>query len=76
MQIISKETDRLIGLVEELLDFSKLQQNEMKLVKGIVNLRELLQEIMLNLWTKAEKKGIQIKLETDENRFSTGMPTA
>ena len=75
MQIISKETDRLIGLVEELLDFSKLQQNEMKLVKGIVNLRELLQEIMLNLWTKAEK-GIQIKLETDENRFSTGMPTA
>jgi signal transduction histidine kinase len=72
MQIITKETDRLIGLVEELLDFSKLQQNEMKLVKGIVNLRELLQEIMLNLWTKAEKKGIQIKLETDEKPIIYG----
>ncbi|WP_411553456.1 sensor histidine kinase [Paenibacillus lautus] len=72
MQIISKETDRLIGLVEELLDFSKLQQNEMKLVKGIVNLRELLQEIMLNLWTKAEKKGVQIKLESDEKPIIYG----
>lgn len=63
MGIIAKETDRLIGLVEEMLDFSKLQQNEMKLVIGRVNLKELLQETMLNVWAKAEQKGIQIKLE-------------
>lgn len=50
MKIISKETDRLIGLVEEILDFSKLEQNAMKLVMGTVDLRELLQEIMLNVW--------------------------
>lgn len=61
--IIAKETDRLIGLVEEMLDFSKLQRNEMKLVVGEVNLKELLQETMLNVWAKAEQKGIQIKLE-------------
>jgi len=72
MQIIAKETDRLIGLVEELLDFSKLQQNEMKLVKGIVNLRELLQEIILNLWAKAEKKGVTIKLESEEKPIIYG----
>lgn len=63
MGIIAKETDRLIGLVEEMLDFSKLQQNEMKLVIGRVNLKELLQETMLNVWVKAEQKGIQIKLD-------------
>ncbi|MFD1270403.1 HAMP domain-containing sensor histidine kinase [Paenibacillus motobuensis] len=63
MNIISKETDRLIGLVEEMLDFSKLQQNEMKLVIGRVKLQELLKEIMLNVWAKAEKKQIQIKLD-------------
>ncbi|MEF2967230.1 HAMP domain-containing sensor histidine kinase [Paenibacillus sp. M1] len=63
MGIISKETDRLIGLVEEMLDFSKLQQNEMKLVIGRVNLKELLQETMLNVWAKAEQRGIQIKLD-------------
>lgn len=63
MGIIAKETDRLIGLVEEILDFSKLQQNEMKLVIGEVNLKELLQETMLNVWAKAEQKRIQLKLE-------------
>ncbi|MDU4696894.1 MULTISPECIES: sensor histidine kinase [Paenibacillus] len=63
MGIIAKETDRLIGLVEEILDFSKLQSNEMKLVIGQVNLKELLQETMLNVWAKAEQKQIQLKLE-------------
>ncbi|MGM1044653.1 Signal transduction histidine kinase [Paenibacillus uliginis N3/975] len=72
MQIITKETDRLIGLVEEILDFSKLQHNEMKMVMGIVSLRELLQEIMLNLWAKAEKKGVQIKLESEEKPMIYG----
>lgn len=63
MGIIAKETDRLIGLVEEILDFSKLQQNEMKLVIGPVNMKELLQETMLNVWAKAEQKHIQLKLD-------------
>ncbi|MNJ54351.1 Alkaline phosphatase synthesis sensor protein PhoR [compost metagenome] len=63
MSIISKETDRLIGLVEEMLDFSKLQQNEMKLTVSVVNLKEILQETMLNVWAKAEQKGIQVKLD-------------
>jgi signal transduction histidine kinase len=66
--IIAKETERLIGLVEEILDFSKLQQNEMKLVIGRVNLKELLQETMLNVWAKAEQKQIQVKLEDKCNR--------
>ncbi|AOZ91080.1 sensor histidine kinase [Paenibacillus crassostreae] len=72
MQIISKETERLIGLVEEILDFSKLQQNEMRLVFGEVVLKELLQEIMLNMWTKAEKKNIKLVLESDENPIVIG----
>ncbi|WP_019638666.1 sensor histidine kinase [Paenibacillus fonticola] len=68
MQIISKETERLIGLVEEMLDFSKLQQNEMKLVIARVNLKELLQETMLNVWAKAEQKKIQLKLDDRTDR--------
>ncbi|MFM9280181.1 sensor histidine kinase [Paenibacillus jiagnxiensis] len=69
MQIISKETDRLIGLVEEILDFSKLQSNEMKLVMGTVDLRQLLQEIMLNVWAKAEMKKIKLNLDTEEQPY-------
>lgn len=68
MGIIAKETNRLIGLVEEILDFSKLQQNEMKLVIGHVNLKELIQETMLNVWAKAEQKQIQLKLEERTDR--------
>lgn len=69
MKIISRETERLIGLVEEILDFSKLQSNEMKLVMGIVNLRELLQEIMLNVWAKAELKKIKLNLDAAEQPY-------
>ncbi|RAW13553.1 two-component sensor histidine kinase [Paenibacillus taichungensis] len=68
MSIISKETERLIGLVEEMLDFSKLQQNQMKLVKGSVSIREIVQETMLNVWAKAEQKQVHLKLDTDETR--------
>lgn len=68
MGIIAKETERLIGLVEEMLDFSKPQQNQMKLVKGTVNIREIVQETMLNVWAKAEQKQVHLKLETDETR--------
>jgi signal transduction histidine kinase len=69
MKIISKETDRLIGLVEEILDFSKLEQNAMKLVMGTVDLRELLQEIMLNVWAKAEMKQIKLQLDSEEAAY-------
>ncbi|GAB6990040.1 sensor histidine kinase [Paenibacillus pini] len=72
MEIITKETDRLIGLVEEILDFSKLQQNEMKIIMGRVNLKELLQEIMLNLWTKAEKRNIELRLNSEDRPIVIG----
>lgn len=70
--IIAKESDRLIGLVEEILDFSKLQQNEMKLSIGIVNVKVLLQEIILNVWAKAEKKKIHLLLECEEGLYVKG----
>ncbi|WPP43362.1 HAMP domain-containing sensor histidine kinase [Paenibacillus hunanensis] len=69
MSIISKETERLIGLVEEMLDFSKLQQNQMKLVIGEVNLKEILQETMLNVWAKAEQKQIKLVLEPGDASY-------
>ncbi|MEK3715499.1 sensor histidine kinase [Paenibacillus sp. FSL R7-0333] len=67
--IISRESDRLIGLVEEILDFSKLQQNEMKLSMGQVDIKVLLQETLLNIWAKAEKKRIHLLLECEETIF-------
>ncbi|TVY06711.1 HAMP domain-containing histidine kinase [Paenibacillus cremeus] len=62
LQIISKETDRLIGLVEELLDFSRLYQKSTVLELTSVNLNELLSEVVLQMRSKAEKKRIAIAL--------------
>ncbi|WP_150268102.1 sensor histidine kinase [Paenibacillus tepidiphilus] len=74
MSIISRESDRLIGLVEEILDFSKLQQNEMKLSVVLVDIKVVLQETILNIWAKAEKKRIRLVLECDELIYIKGDP--
>lgn len=72
VSIISKESERLIGLVEEILDFSKLQQNQMKLSIGIVDVKVLLQETILNIWAKAEKKRIHLLLECEDGIYVKG----
>ncbi|MNO40900.1 Alkaline phosphatase synthesis sensor protein PhoR [compost metagenome] len=72
VSIISRESERLIGLVEEILDFSKLQQNQMKLSIGIVDVKVLLQETILNIWAKAEKKRIHLLLECEDGIFVKG----
>ncbi len=72
VSIISKESERLIGLVEEILDFSKLQQNQMKLSIGIVDVKVLLQETILNIWAKAEKKRIHLVLECEDGIYVKG----
>lgn len=62
MTIIAKETDRLIGLVEELLDFSRLQQKEVRLHKDPVDIVDLLTETKLQVKTKADQKQVRLTL--------------
>ncbi|EJR55992.1 hypothetical protein IIM_01084 [Bacillus cereus VD107] len=76
MGIISGETDRLIHLVEELLDFSRLQSNHFNLYKQKVQLYDILEETIWQLTPNAEKKKIQfihtlerIELMGDRNRL-------
>ncbi|MCR8842767.1 HAMP domain-containing histidine kinase [Paenibacillus sp. SC116] len=65
LNIISKETDRLIGLVEELLDFSKLQQNRLQLNWQPLSLYNILQETLFQVRMKAEQKQISLTLNDD-----------
>ncbi|MFJ8356633.1 ATP-binding protein [Bacillus paramycoides] len=60
MNIISNETNRLIHLVEELLDFSRLESNRIHLYKEKVPLHDILHETIWQLTPKAEKKQIEI----------------
>lgn len=62
MTIIAKETDRLIGLVEELLDFSRIQQKEVKLHQESVDIDSLVNETMLQLRNKAGQKQVRFSI--------------
>ncbi|UHA73602.1 sensor histidine kinase [Paenibacillus sp. 481] len=62
LNIITKETDRLISLVEELLDFSKLQEKRVQLHKNPLSIQELLQMTLLQVRYKAEQKQIKLQL--------------
>jgi signal transduction histidine kinase len=67
VKVISKETDRLIGLVEELLDFSKFQSGEMKLVQQQFDLRVLLEEIKVQYGFRFNEKKIDLQVDIPEH---------
>ncbi len=76
--IIAKETERLTGMVEELLDLSKFISNRIKLRYETVDTAELLDHIHKQLLPRAVREGISFavtypetlpNLLTDANRL-------
>ncbi len=61
MQIIATETDRLSGMVEELLDFSRMQDGKLTLRFETVNIAYILEETVLLFREQAEKKRIALQ---------------
>ncbi|WP_033165711.1 HAMP domain-containing sensor histidine kinase [Clostridium sp. KNHs205] len=64
MEIISEETERLIGLVENLLDFSRYQSERFQLIKEEVSLDKLIDDAAFQLRKKAESRNIDLKVTT------------
>ena len=64
LTIINNESERLISLVEGLLDFSSYQSNRIKLVRSSFNVDKLIHEVTFQLKKKAEKKEIRLIVET------------
>jgi signal transduction histidine kinase len=62
MEIIAEETDRLSGMVEELLDFSRMQSGKLTLQFDTVDVVALLEEILFLFKDRAEKKGVFLRL--------------
>lgn len=57
MRVITKETERLSGMVEELLDFSKLQGGSLRLEKDKMDLLAELEEAVLIYTERAKRDG-------------------
>jgi len=64
LTMINNESERLISLVENLLDFSRYQSDRIKLVLSVVPVDQLIHEVTFQLQKKMEKKGIHLITET------------
>jgi two-component system, OmpR family, phosphate regulon sensor histidine kinase PhoR len=69
LSIILKESDRLQTLIQDLLDFSKIEQHEFKLHIQDLDLVLLLKEVFTLLDGKAEAKEISFELEFNREQF-------
>ncbi len=65
LNIILKETDRLQSLINDLLDLSNIEQESFKLNISNVDLKIVLEEVMVIIKGKAEKKEIEIETIID-----------
>jgi len=65
LQIIASETDRLIGLTEELLDFSKLESNKLSIYMSELKLQSVIKEISNQYKHRAKEKEVVIDVYLD-----------
>lgn len=65
--IISKETDRLIILVNDLLDFSRLQAHRIELKKEEISINHLLADIHNQFAVRCHQERVRMTLLTDNN---------
>ncbi|MCF6138194.1 two-component system histidine kinase PnpS [Pseudalkalibacillus berkeleyi] len=63
LSIIWKESDRLQNLIQDLLDFTKMEQSNFKLNWQTVNLATIIDDVTTLLETKARKKELKMHVE-------------
>jgi signal transduction histidine kinase len=61
--VIEDESKRMMRLVEELLEFSRLESGQITMVKEPVDLKELLQQCYEIFLMHAEEKGVNLKTD-------------
>lgn len=67
LMIISKETNRLSDMVENLLDFSKLEAGRIILSKEKVDINYLIMDVAKQFYPKAMKKTIRLETRLDQS---------
>jgi signal transduction histidine kinase len=67
LEIISKESDRLNGLLNELLDFSSLSSGRLPLVFDKVSLPGLIKQVVQQLEPRGVRQGLKVMVQIDES---------
>ena len=66
IQVISREAERLSGIVEELLDFSRMQSGRLTLMMDRIDLLAELSEAVYMFKDRASREGITLEYEEPE----------
>ncbi len=66
LQIMSKNTDRLLSLTNQLLDFRKTESDSYSLNLHRLNVLELIQETVLRFTPMVQQRGLQFELDLPE----------
>lgn len=61
LRIIDNETDRMIALINDLLDLSRIESGKQPLKMGAVDLKEVFADTVLMLQNKANAKGVTLE---------------
>ncbi len=67
VSIITKSSDRLLRVIDDILDISKIESKQLKVEKKVIKTSELLADLSEILSEKAKEKGIKLQLEMDKN---------
>lgn len=72
LEIINKESDRLTRLINNLLDLSRIEAGRMKWDREPLDLHEVVSTAVSSLRGAAEKKGLQLQVEIEEDLPTVG----
>lgn len=69
LRVVSGEVRRLSRLVNQLLDISRLQAGDRKLVKRSFDICEMGRQILISFEQKIEEKGLDVSFSCDQERM-------
>lgn len=72
LEIINKESDRLTRLINNLLDLSRIEAGRMKWDRDHLDLHEVVTTAVTSLRGAAEKKGLHLEVEIEEDLPTVG----
>ncbi|MFT3753132.1 MAG: two-component regulator propeller domain-containing protein [Paludibacter sp.] len=67
LQMVQRNTDRMLRLINQILDFRKIQNKKMKLVIEVIRVTDFLEEIRMSFLNSSDEKKIKLHISDHSN---------